>query len=229
MGNEIIVEVGDRKFVTTKSTLVDGLAEGSAYFKHRFAFESRSSSHENADAEGGASTCATICLDFDPDVFSHVLDYLRSGVMPLLWTEEEGFDVFIYAKIERMADFLQIERLNKWIASEKYLSVVEQKTTMKLLHETQLWDENKPWTSNGRANKKVQYIPVVAERFNWNLRKDFPDVAPDGQKEQLVKVLVIETESNIRKDFLLDGSLASGAQKKGFLGLRTKKSPNGMR
>jgi hypothetical protein len=120
--SKFILEVGDRTFITTKSTLIHGMKEGSDYFKSRFDLE------ERMPQDGQTTKCSPqtepYYLDFDPETFGHILDYLKTGVMPFLWSKEKGFDYLGYAKIETLADYLQIQQLKNWIATSEFKKVV---------------------------------------------------------------------------------------------------------
>ena len=102
--DRITIYVGKEQFITTRGTLANGMREGSKYFVHLFRFEDATRFVENGMSKRTAR---------------------RSGVMPLLWTEDQGFDYVAYARLEKMADFLVIERLRRWVSEKKYLRVVE--------------------------------------------------------------------------------------------------------
>ena len=124
MSEAIALQISDRTFVTTKSTLIHGMRDGSQYFKTTFDFNNRSS---NQSISGDNPVTPTYYLDLDPEIFGHVLSYLRSGVMPLLWEKKNGFDYGAYAKLQRMAEFLQIKRLTKWLKDKEYVKAVQHK------------------------------------------------------------------------------------------------------
>lgn len=120
----ITVHIGEEQFVTTRETLSEGMTEGSQYFRHLFHFENATRPVEDNMSER-TLRLSEYYLDANPTIFSHLLEYLRDGVMPLLWTEEKGFDYVAYAKLEKMADFLVVERLRRWISAKRYLEAVE--------------------------------------------------------------------------------------------------------
>jgi hypothetical protein len=106
------------------------MQDGSRYFETTFDFNNQSL---NQSTSGNSPVTPTYFLDLDPETFSHVLSYLRSGVMPLLWNEENGFDYASYAKLQNMADFLRIERLMKWVKDEEYLKAVQHRSEVEIV------------------------------------------------------------------------------------------------
>jgi hypothetical protein len=69
------LEIGRRTLVPTKKTLTIGMLESSKFFESQFAFERKKQSDHEETAYR---------LNLDPDLFTHIMDYLRSGVIPLL-------------------------------------------------------------------------------------------------------------------------------------------------
>jgi hypothetical protein len=112
---KVRLDVSGRIFLTTTRTLLTGfpyiVGRGSAWFARHL------------DPEAAKVACIEdsvlifpVYLDLDADTFAHVLDYLKTGVMPFLYRDGRagqpgGFDVVAYAKIERMAIFW---RLSGW-------------------------------------------------------------------------------------------------------------------
>lgn len=129
MSQPLLLQVSDRTFFATKSTLIHGIKEGSGYFECIFDFNDRSFQPSSTETNLNPNT-PSYYLDLDPDVFKLVLDYLKSGVMPLLWDQKTGFDHSTYAKLEQMADFLQVPRLTQWVKDKKYLQAIKQNVSM---------------------------------------------------------------------------------------------------
>ncbi|KAF2797852.1 hypothetical protein K505DRAFT_297589 [Melanomma pulvis-pyrius CBS 109.77] len=64
-------------------------------------------------------------LDTDPDLFEHILRYLRRPeVFPLFWTPTQGFDYDLYNRLEVEAQHFGIQALEDWIHEKKYLGAV---------------------------------------------------------------------------------------------------------
>lgn len=60
----------------------------------------------------------------DPAVFTHVLLYLRHGVLPIFYDQVHGFDHRLDCLVLAQADYLLIERLSSWIREKRYLLAV---------------------------------------------------------------------------------------------------------
>ena len=64
-------------------------------------------------------------IDADPDVFEHILRYLRrQEVFPLFWSKSRGFDYDLYNRLEAEAGHFGIPVLEDWIKEKKYLPAV---------------------------------------------------------------------------------------------------------
>ncbi|KAF2645295.1 hypothetical protein P280DRAFT_116575 [Massarina eburnea CBS 473.64] len=77
--------------------------------------------------EDGTETLpnGAIFIDAEPEIFKHVLDYMRRPtVFPLFWTREKGFDHVLYAKVMAEADFFMLEDLRDWIRGREYMKAV---------------------------------------------------------------------------------------------------------
>ncbi|KAF2451319.1 hypothetical protein P171DRAFT_492610 [Karstenula rhodostoma CBS 690.94] len=106
----ITLNVGGRHFRVYKSTLEDGHFFRS-YLDPRFG--------SPRDKDG------TFFIDSNPEIFSHVLRYLRSpSVYPLFWTKAKGLDHDLYNRLEEAAIFFRIPKLESWLNAKKYLKAV---------------------------------------------------------------------------------------------------------
>lgn len=64
----------------------------------------------------------TYFIDTDPDLFTHLLAYMRRPeVFPLFYSKTDGFDYNVYNRLEVEATYFQIDALHEWIAAKKYL------------------------------------------------------------------------------------------------------------
>ena len=63
-------------------------------------------------------------IDADPDLFAHILCYLRRGVLPLVYQKTQGFDSAFYQTLQEEALYLGVEPLHKWIKEKGYLQAV---------------------------------------------------------------------------------------------------------
>lgn len=72
-------------------------------------------------------------IDSDPTVFEHVLRYLRSGVLPVFYDRSRGHDYHLYAGVLQLAQYFQIEKLEKWISEQGYIQAVKVHRSAKVL------------------------------------------------------------------------------------------------
>lgn len=106
----ITLNVGGQHFRTHKSTLEDA-----HYF--RPYLEGRFTWIQEDDG--------SYFVDADPDIFAHVLRFLRRpSVYPLFWSKVNGFDYNLYNHLEDAATDFQIAKLEDWIKEKKYLKAI---------------------------------------------------------------------------------------------------------
>lgn len=105
----IKLQVGEQRFITTRQTL----CEESPFFRALLA------SHWQVPVLDGH-----YFVDMDPDIFRHILRYLRHGVFPLLYHPSDGHDLAAYAALLRLADYLQIDKLATWLREQHYYKSV---------------------------------------------------------------------------------------------------------
>lgn len=63
-------------------------------------------------------------IDADPQIFKHVLRFLRHGVYPLCCDMTTGHDLGLYMAIHRQADFLLVPKLSDWLSKQQYFKAV---------------------------------------------------------------------------------------------------------
>lgn len=105
----IHLTVDERVFVTLPATLLR---------------DSRTFEKLINDREENAPPELRMFLDLDPDVFAHVLEYLRSGVFPLFYDKSRGYNYNLYDRLLAQARFLQMPRLMHWLERKLYLSAI---------------------------------------------------------------------------------------------------------
>ncbi|KAL3487326.1 hypothetical protein BJX62DRAFT_9203 [Aspergillus germanicus] len=105
----IPLQVGERYFTTTRSTLV----EESAYF------DSLLLGRWDTAREDGS-----YFVDADPDLFVHILRYLRRGVLPIFYDLQKGHDEALYDALLKEANFLGIAQLESYLENRTYLERV---------------------------------------------------------------------------------------------------------
>jgi hypothetical protein len=124
----INLNVSGRKYVTRPSTLAT-----SPYFTALLARWNSS-----ADLEDDGS----YFIDADPDVFEHILAFMRRpSKFPLYWTQEHGFDYVLYNKVEAEADFFLLHGLRDWVRGMKYKEAVKSVMEVKVLsgRDSNIW------------------------------------------------------------------------------------------
>ncbi|MCJ1344381.1 hypothetical protein MMC31_002584 [Peltigera leucophlebia] len=132
----IILQVDDKTFHTTKGTLVDESDFFASQISDRW--------HCGADS--------TLTLDLDPAIFTHVLRYLRHGVLPVFYDQIRGFDYGLYSLVLAQADYLLIERLSSWIRERRYLLTVTNERSTKTYI-----DQVDDLSGSDPANTKYEY------------------------------------------------------------------------
>lgn len=104
------IQVSDRRFLTDPATWVGE----SDFFKALFS--KQWGDHQN--------DCSYF-IDADPDLFEHILRYLRRGVLPVFYDGAKGHDYVLYGALLEEARFFGIDKLEKWLSDQKYLEVVK--------------------------------------------------------------------------------------------------------
>lgn len=70
-------------------------------------------------------------IDADPDLFAHILRFLRQGTFPL-FLKGKSFDYSLYSALLDCARFFQVINLEGWLENEKYRNMV---TAVHTVHE----------------------------------------------------------------------------------------------
>lgn len=108
----VTLKVGDRIFVTLRNTL-----KGSAFLSIA------TSGRWPIQPDG------SYFLDSDPELFGHILTFLRRGTFPLLWDPRNGHDFAKYNQLLQEALFLGIDELAVWLNAKKYMKAITMKQT----------------------------------------------------------------------------------------------------
>ncbi|KAI8957925.1 BTB/POZ protein [Daldinia sp. FL1419] len=109
--NRVTLQVGERRFVTLRDTLIGG----STYFASRL-----SGRWDDADEDG------SYFIDANPALFEHILNYLRSENFPVFFNSNTlTFDHAKYIALLGEARYFGVSKLVDWIERKKYLNVVE--------------------------------------------------------------------------------------------------------
>ena len=103
----VVLQVGERRFHTSRSTLVSG----SLYFRSLFS----------GDFADPRSEDGSYFVDADPEAFSTILKYLRHDVLPTFFDKTQRFDHDLCRAVQAEALFFGIDKLISWIRDKEYL------------------------------------------------------------------------------------------------------------
>ncbi|KAI9718490.1 MAG: hypothetical protein M1828_006673 [Chrysothrix sp. TS-e1954] len=107
----ITLDIGGRRF----RTLVSTLTKNSNYFASKVA---------GLGAACGVTHDNIIFEDGGPELFEHILRYLRHGALPLFWTKSDGFDYARYIQLLQEARHYGLQGLVDWINRQGYLRAI---------------------------------------------------------------------------------------------------------
>ncbi|KAI4168252.1 MAG: hypothetical protein LQ343_006539 [Gyalolechia ehrenbergii] len=136
---QVILQVGEQQFHTSKATL-----EGSEMLNAMVS--DRWKSGEQSDN--------TFFLDADPEVFKHILRFLRHGVYPICYDMASGHDYGLYIAIYKLADFLWVPKLAGWLRDQRYLQALKTMTSARIK------DDEDDLSAINDSNIKIQYHPT---------------------------------------------------------------------
>jgi BTB/POZ domain-containing protein KCTD9 len=155
-------------------------------------------------------------VDADPDLFSHILRYLRHGLLPIFFSERKGHDYGMYAALLGEGRYFQIDRLIQWLEKKKYLDVVKVERSAEEVDGIHALYETTP------ANKQIDYYPVWTKKDVYlcprgiSAHRGHPkacgkacdkargDAPPDYEEEHVFTTLVV------RKTVVFDHDLCVG-------------------
>jgi hypothetical protein len=108
-------------------------------------------------------------LDADPDIFAHLLRYMRRPeVFPLFWDPKSGFDYDLYHRLGREAVYFGIDELAKWILDKEYLNAVK-------THRLTRWEgcpKNLPPTIiNSNASEEIRWVTQLKKVYICPMNK----------------------------------------------------------
>lgn len=148
------LQVGETVFVTTYHTL----CKESAFFQ-----SSLSDRYQQL-------TNGTYFVDADPELFAHILRYLRHGIYPVSFTPSKGHDHATYLGIKRLATDLGIERLAKWISEKQYESAIECSVTLERVRPEFNWH---PYTFRPRSYHSPYHVHFFSDSNSqiWEVKK----------------------------------------------------------
>ncbi|MCJ1451023.1 hypothetical protein MMC28_001357 [Mycoblastus sanguinarius] len=150
----VTLQVGGQRFVTRAKTLV----EGSGYFCSLLSGRWDSTNSKQEDG--------SYFVDADPDVFQHVLRYLRHSLLPLFYDGVKGHDYPLYLAVLEQARYFQISPLQRWIEDKEYLRAVQ------IVRSAVVYDGTDEVAETTGADVQVEYYPA------WTTEKVY--VCPRG-------------------------------------------------
>lgn len=104
------IQVSDCRFITDPSTWVGESTFFSALFSGQW---------------GDKQDDGSYFVDADADLFTHILHYLRRGILPVFYDRMKGHNYALYSMLLEEARFFGIDRLEKWLNEKNYLEVVK--------------------------------------------------------------------------------------------------------
>ncbi|OCL04808.1 hypothetical protein AOQ84DRAFT_345683 [Glonium stellatum] len=110
VGSKITLQVGEQTFITTATTLTEESGFFSSLLSGRW---------DNTQPDG------SYFIDADPDLFKHILRYLRRGVLPIFYDSGKGHDHALYLALLEEAKYFQIPRLEEWLGGKAYIRAVK--------------------------------------------------------------------------------------------------------
>lgn len=154
----INLQVGERKFTTLASTLVDG----SPFFASLLS--SRWVNSQSADG--------SYFIDADPELFAHILRYLRRRLLPIMYDRIHGFDHAFYRALHKEAEYFGIDLLRKWIEEKGYLAAVKVRYSAQVLQGISALDEG--YGCDVNANTEQWFYPAWGIEKVYECPRDIP-------------------------------------------------------
>jgi hypothetical protein len=87
-------------------------------------------------SSGQPSRAKLSFVDLADDVFSHVLQYLRTAILPIFYDQSKGHEYALYYNLLHAARHLEISRLARWLEDKKYLDAVKIHLTIEKLRDS---------------------------------------------------------------------------------------------
>ncbi|SLM35714.1 Potassium channel tetramerisation-type BTB domain [Lasallia pustulata] len=138
-GTQITLQVGERRFVTMRETLI----QESGFFTSLL-----SGRWDNAQADG------SYYVDADAELFEHILRYLRRGMLPIFYDNSKGHDYALYLEFLEEAKYFQISRLETWLKDQTYLQA------MKIAYSAVELEGADGFDEITKTDMEVEYHPV---------------------------------------------------------------------
>lgn len=204
-GSMINLQVGERRFTTTLVTLTTE----SGFFSSMFSSHWRQNNNKQADG--------ACFVDADPDLFVHILRYLRHGQLPIFYANGTGPDYGLYAAVLGEARYFQIDRLVQWLERMRYLDVVKVQRIAFHAEELDVLQET------NLASEDIEYHPFRTTRKVYVCPRDLADHRgkpyacrklcheargddePEHEEEPVVETLIIRKKVLFNHNLCVDG------------------------
>lgn len=106
-------------------------------------------------------------IDADPELFAHVLRYLRHGQLPIFYANGQH-DFSLYAALLGEARYFQIDRLVGWLEKKKYFEAVKIKWIPDQIDGTDL-----KWETTS-TNEEIEYHPFQTTERVYVCPREIP-------------------------------------------------------
>lgn len=199
----VTLQVGERHFTTSRETLVSE----SGFFASLLSGN-----------WGSARSDGSYFIDADPEIFEHILRYLRRGILPIFFDRVKGHDHNMYLSVLEEARYFQLDRLIEWLENRSYVNAVQ------VTHSLHQYDEgdydetiekSSSWDMKfhvGWATKKVYICPreILAHRGQplrcgrkcRSMRGDEPEKYED---EIFSNAVAVSTHVSFKNELRVEG------------------------
>ena len=202
---QLTVQIGERRFTTTKSTLIGGSRYFASMLSGRWPSEARADGSYFVDADGA--------------IFEHILRFIRHSVRPLFYDSVKGHDFGLYAALLEQARFFGVEPLEKWLRDKTYLEAVQIKCNVEVANEVHMCgitvagDVKVEYHPSWRV-EKVYVCPrgILVHRGNRDAcgracRSARGDNDYEYDEEERLKIVMVRKKTIFMQDLCLEGSV----------------------
>jgi len=172
--DQVTLNVSGREYHTTVNTLSS--TQRTDFFKsllttwsithgHAPRYHNQTDDFSSSTDDAGQpqkSITPSLYIDADPDLFTHILKYLRRGVFPLSYSAEpgRGHDHKLYMDLLGEARHFRLPMLEHWLSQKLYLRAVEVTT-----HARAGSAPNRAWSSDFVSTELVSYPETELKKW----------------------------------------------------------------
>jgi len=202
MSQETInLQVGARRFTTLRSTLISKSGFFASLLSRRW--------EHNKQPDGSYR------VDSDPDLFEHILQYLRRGIFPLFYDDAKGHDFAKYNAVLQEAKYFLIEPLVKWLEEQNYLSAITRWVTvtehkdgkgdrLRFFAPSYIKMECYPLNMTRAVFRCPKQVHSTPEACGKSCRKKGGDANEKYRNEDYVKIALIKTKTQFHANICID-------------------------